>query len=186
MGPLHEDKAGNFARAIAWQEELAVQGKPVFAFENHLLRSDQRRRRELPECLPGDHVAAGRGYLVRHRRNRRGRAQAQQALSVARYDRGPLHGFALGQGFLRGAPGNCYAPQVTAIDVLLIRGEDHRLLIRGERDVFHIELAGGEQGSRAAAGRDRVQVIAAVLFGGEDDASVGREVQGVVLAQFRK
>ena len=74
---------------------------------------------------------------------------------------------------------------MTAVDVILIRGEITDFLSGVERDVFHIEVTGLSRVG-ATAGCNRVQVIAAVLFGGEDDASVGREVQGSVFAQFGK
>ena len=60
-----------------------------------------------------------------------------------------------------------------AVDVALIGIEDDFAAVRGQCDELYFELAGGEQGGRAAIGRDAIEMSPAVAFPREDEAVTG-------------
>src|SRR5205085_7687987 len=62
------------------------------------------------------------------------------------------------------------APQMPTIYVVLVRGEDDRVVVRRISDVLDFVVAGREQHSVAAARRDRIEMPPAVALGVEDDA----------------
>ncbi len=72
------------------------------------------------------------------------------------------------------------------VHVILIGGVNHPRLIRAEHDVFHIKIAGCEQGRRAAGGSDRIQVIAPILLRGKNHAPIGGNVERAVFAVARQ
>src|SRR5205823_7592852 len=69
------------------------------------------------------------------------------------------------------------APDVPAIDVVLIRGVKDAALVRAQRHFFHIEIAWREELGSSTGSGDGVEMIATVFLACEDDAARIRELQ---------
>src|SRR5437868_10089359 len=182
---MHEDQAGDLAVGMR-QKQLAVQREAIFAPEDDLLRSDQRRGGEVSQSLFSKHLASIGWYFVGHRWNGGSRTQTQDVFAVSRYDGKPFNRVAFRDSLLRRPARNGYAPQVAAVNVILIGGKDQRSFIWSQRDIFHVEVTSGEQRGSAAGCGDGIQVIAAVLFGGEHDASIRGKFKRIFFSQFGK
>src|SRR5215472_10396178 len=98
-----------------------MNGEAVFALEDDLLWCDEGRSREIcRQSLLRDHGAAFVGDLAGHGGRDGGGAEAENRLAISGLNRRPLDGFT-GSKCLRCAASDGNAPQVAAIDVVLIR-----------------------------------------------------------------
>ncbi len=77
-------------------------------------------------------------------------------------------------------PCNIDAPEVPAINVILIRRKNHRAVVGAERHIFHLESSRSEQRSRAAGCGDGVKMIPAILLRRKQKPVVADEVERFV------
>ena len=66
---------------------------------------------------------------------------------------------------------------MSAVNVILIRRVDHGQAVGTQCDVLNIELSGREDSGEAAASRNRVQVIPAILLRREDNSILASEIE---------
>jgi putative mRNA 3-end processing factor len=86
----------------------------------------------------GDHLTALRSDDLRHAGHGGGGAEEDDVLAVGGFGRRPLDGVAAGER-LRLAADGADAPQVAAVNVVLIGGVHQRLLVGAEGDVLDVE-----------------------------------------------
>src|SRR5207302_9797510 len=96
--------------------------------------------------------------------------------SIARLNRAPLDCLAVRERLWLAAC-RAHAPEVAAIDVILIRSVDDPALIRTQPYVLHVKIPRREELRRAAANSNRVQVVPTVFLPVENDAACIRELQ---------
>src|SRR5207249_6821017 len=69
------------------------------------------------------------------------------------------------------------APDVPAIDVVLIRSVENAALVCAQRHVFHIKIARREELRSSTGSGDGVEMVVSVFLAREDDATCIRELQ---------
>src|SRR5665213_4246292 len=89
--------------------------------------------------------------------------------SISRRDRLPLQ--TLAESYLPGRAGaHSHAPDMTAIDIVLIRREDRFLAVFGKRNVLDFKRAGRQPGRRSARRGNGIQVFPPIFLPRKYDA----------------
>ncbi len=170
---VHEEQRRARRGAPARNEKLAVNRQAVFGGEGDLLGHDQLRGGKFAGKLGGgEHLASRGSEAIGHGRGGGGRAETHDGAAVSEFGGRPLQGFAFAEGFGLAAIG-ADAPEVAAVNVVLVRGVNDRAGIARDGDVFDFEIAGSEESAGPAGGRNGVEMVPAILLRGENDAVAG-------------
>src|SRR6516165_4562252 len=97
------------------------------------------------------------------------RAGADECHGAAGEYRGPLDTFARSDRLWRTAR-NAHAPDVAAVDVVLVGREDQFLTLVRKGDMLHLEAAGSQGRRGAALDRDGIQMQPAIALPRKHDA----------------
>src|SRR5215471_2540295 len=159
--------------------------QPVFRGENNLLRNDKLSRGEFARKLrSSDHLASGGSESVKHGRGSSSRAEANNGSTVGEFRGRPFHRLSLTEGF-RLAAFRADTPKVAAVNIVLVRGVNHRAPVARDSDILDFKLAGREKCWCPAGSRNGIEVVPTVLFGSEDDA-VAHEVERFAFGEIRE
>src|ERR1041384_3985496 len=138
----------------------------ICSFENHLLRSDELRRRKVARQSLGRkrlHVRAVDVRGVRHERIARSGMKEGDAATVVEQHRIHLDAFTR-RDLSWSATIYADPPEMTTIDVALVSGKYDERFVRRQGDIFYFEIPRRQRRQRTAFSRDGIKVRPAVFL----------------------
>src|ERR1051325_962022 len=183
--PVHEKQRRTSRGASTWNKKLSMNLKPIFSRESDLLGDDELRGRKLRGKLGrGNHLASGWCEAIGHCRRGCSRAEAHDGAAIREFGGRPFHRLTLAKSLWL-APIHTHAPQMTAIEVVLVRGVNYRSPVVRYRHILHFKFARSEKRGGAAGSGNRVQMIPAILLRSKDDATAS-EVERFAFGEIGK
>src|SRR5215831_13464896 len=168
-------------------KKLAMQFEAVNGFEDGLLRNDEavsgklfrpsfRSKQPCPSISPKQcfENSGGAGGF---------RADVDHGSAIVERHGAPFNSLPRGE-LRRAATCNRNGPDMAAVHVAAVGIEENRFFVRSQGPLLDFAVAGREEFGRATIGRESVQMLPSVFFGGHHDLVVSPPIQDATVGVF--